>query len=391
MTCIQRIAIAMLLVGVALPASALVDPVAADIEEQGWMANVLVKGSRDEFYALFCKGSLIDRYWVMTSAACLDDPYDVLEKKVGSDKLEFAVALGNLGGLYKVEERIISPDFSIMLLRLNRPATSQPIPVLFRSAAELKGVEVRILNTEYSAALAHELYNPIGKEFVSCKIQGTEFYSNNRMCYVVAKPISHFKPLMANGQLIDALSPDVPNRVLNSLASSNNSRDLLHINFFENRGYPCHEDVGAPLIATLNGELVQVGMVVAAGMATGIPVCNDSLVNHLSSLSEQESFVEDSIHRGRFKQQCPATANVAYEQLGGRRARFYWDAVDEAQGYRVLYTSNLGYLPIESVDLGNITETIVQLDAGVTHALAIQAYNTNCTGKMSPVLEINTR
>ncbi len=301
------------------------------------------------------------------------------------------MALGNLGGLYKVEERIISQDSNFMLLRLNRPATSQPIPVLYRSAAELKGVQVRILNTEYSTALAHEIYNPIGNVFVSCKIQSSEFFSNKRMCYVIAKPQSHFKPLMAKGQLVDALSPDLPNRLLNSLATSNNSGDLLRIRFFENKGYPCHEDVGAPIIASLNGELVQVGMVVAAGMATGIPVCNDSFMNHLSSLSEQEAFVENSIQRGRFKQQCPATANVAYEQLSGRRVRFYWDAVDQARGYQVLYTSNLGYLPIESIDLGDITETIVQLEAGVTHALAIQAYNTDCTGNMSPVLQINTR
>ena len=79
MTYIRRIVIAMLL-GICLPASALVDPIAADIEEQGWMANVLIKGSRDQFYTLFCKGSLIDRYWVMTSVSCLDDPYKILKK-----------------------------------------------------------------------------------------------------------------------------------------------------------------------------------------------------------------------------------------------------------------------------------------------------------------------
>lgn len=390
MTCIQRISIAMLL-GVCLPASALVDPIAADIEEQGWMANVLIKGSRDQFYTLFCEGSLIDRYWVMSSASCLDDPYEILEKKVGSDKPEFAVALGNLGGLYKVEERIISPDRNVMLLRLNRPATNQPIRVLYRSAAELKGVQVRIFNAEYSTALAHEIYNPIGNVFVSCKIQGAEFYSNNRMCYVIAKPKSHFKPRMAMGQLVDTLSADAPNRALNSMATSDNAGDRLHINFFENKGYPCHEDVGAPIIATLNGELVQVGMVVTAGMATGIPVCNDSFVNHLSSLSAQASFIKNSIDRGRFKQQCPATANLAYEQLSGNRVRFFWDAVDQAQGYRTLYSSNLGYVPIESIDVGNITEAIVHLEAGVTHALAIQAYNANCTGNMSRPLEVSIK
>lgn len=99
------------------------------------------------------------------------------------------------------------------------------------------------------------------------------------------------------------------------------------------------------------------------------------------------SFIENSLAKGRFKQQCPATATIAFKQLSGRRVRFFWDAVDQAQGYRALYTRNLDYLPIDAIDLGNVKESTVQLEAGVTHAIAIQAYNSSCTGNMSPTLK----
>lgn len=371
------------------PADALVDPVEADIEEQDWMANILIKGSRSQIYSLFCKGSLIDEYWVLSSPACFIDPYDTISDSVGSDKAEYAVALGNLGGLFKVEERITSPDGNTMLLRLNRPATNKPISLLYLPATALRGVQVRIFGTETSAALADEFFNPVGSVPVTCRVFGSLFFSNSRMCYVLSRPIFHFKTLMGRGQLIDPLSADAPSRPLNSAVSPSSNVDRLYMDFIENKGYPCYEDLGSPIIATLNGELVQVGLVVAAGMTTGVPMCNDSFANFMSSLSGQKDFINRSLARGLFARQCPTIPSLRYEILAGTRVRFYWDRIYQVEGYKVLYTTALGYQPIVSIDIGNISEAIVNLAPGTTYSVALQAYNSECTGMMSAPVEVN--
>lgn len=293
------------------PSEAIVDPVPADIVEQDWMANVLIKGSRSKNFSLLCKGSLIHEYWVLTSTACLADALDIIDDFVGSDAAEFAVALGNLGGLFKVEERITSPDNNSMLLRLERPADNKPIRVLYRSPAQLKGVQVRLFNNESSASLAHDFYNPAGTRAVSCKIEGREFFNDGRMCYVTSRLAYSIAPIMAKGRVINPLAPGVPSLPLNSLAIPDTSGDSLYIDFSENNSHPCHEDLGAPIIATLNGELVQFGMLVAAGMPTGVPMCNGSLLNRMISMAGQKGFIEESIAKENLPSAAPSGQNCS--------------------------------------------------------------------------------
>lgn len=366
-----------------MPAVALVNPGIADIEEQDWMANILIKGSGAKFFQLFCKGSLIHEYWVLSSPACFIDPFNIIRDSVGSDRAELAVALGNLGGLFTVEERITSPDGNFMLLRLNRPARNRPIKLLYLTPAELKGVQVRIFGSETSSAFADPFFNPNGELPVSCRVNGAQFFSNNRMCYVYSRPNYLLRPMMVTGQVIDPLVVDAPKSPLNAAVTPVTTGDRLYVNFIGGNSFPCHEDIGSPIIATFHGELVQVGVVVAVGMTTGVPMCNGSFVNNLSVLAKQEMFIATNLARGQFVQQCPARANLQYEKLSATRLRFYWDPVYQAGGYNVLYTPALGYEPIQSIDIGNITEAVVDLTLGETYALAIQAYNTDCTGSMS--------
>lgn len=372
-----------------MPSSlAIVDPVAADIEEQDWMANVLIKGSRSKNFSLLCKGSLIHEYWVLTSTGCLDDALGIIDDVVGSDAPEFAVALGNLGGFFKVEERLLSPDGFSMLLRLERPADNKPIQLLYRSVAELKGVQVRIFNNESSASLAHNFYNPEGELSMSCNIEGREFYSNGRMCYVTAALDYSIFPIMAKGRVINPLAPDAPASQLNSTLTPDTSGDRMYIDFSENNSYPCYEDLGAPIIATQSGELVQVGLLVAAGMATGVPFCNGSFLNHMISMEAQQEFIEQSIAQGEFAQLCPSKAELDFEQLEGSKVRFYWDEIDKAEGYKILATPALGYAPIQSFDLGDVLEFSAQLEIGATYSLSLQGYNSQCTGPMSSAISI---
>lgn len=367
---------------------ALVDPVPADISEQGWMANVLIKGSRSTNFSLLCKGSLIDPYWVLTSTECLTDALDIIEDFVASDAAEFAVALGNLGGLFKVEERISSPDGNALLLRLARPADNEPIRMLYRSPAQLRGVQVRLFNNESSASLGDGFYNPLGATPVSCLLGGAKFFSDGRMCYVTSRLNYSIFPLMARGRVIDPLAADAPTSPLNATVTPDTSGGRLYVDFGENDSYPCHEDLGAPIIATLGGELVQVGLLVGAGMTTGVPLCNGSFLNHMISMEGLKEFIEGSIAKGKFAQRCPARAELRFEQLDGTRVRFFWDAIDQAEGYRMLATAALGYEPIQVFDLAGVREITVELDIGTTYSLSLQGYNAECTGAMSRPLSI---
>lgn len=367
---------------------AIVDPVPADIPEQDWMANVLIKGERSKNFSLLCKGSLIHEYWVLSSTDCLTDALEIIHDFVGSDAAEFAVALGNLGGFFRVEERITSPDGNSMLLRLDRPSDNKPIDILYRTPAQLEGVQVRIFGNESSASFADNFYNPTGQQAVSCEIEGKDFFSDGRMCYVTSTLDYSIFPLMARGRVIDPLSADAPDSPLNAAISPDTSGDRFYVDFSENNSHPCHEDLGAPVIATVAGEPVQVGLLVAAGMPTRVPLCNGSFYNHMISLKAQQDFIEQSIAKGEFAQRCPSKAELKFEQLSGSSIRLYWSEIDKAEGYKILATAALGYEPIQAIDLGDVLELSVELELGTTYSLALQGYNSQCTGKMSRPISI---
>ncbi len=194
---------------------------------------------------------------------------------------------------------------------------------------------------------------------------------------------------MARGRVIDPLSADAISSPLNETVTPDTSGDRLYVDFSENNSYPCHEDLGAPLVATLNGEPVQVGLLVAAGMPTGVPLCNGSFLNHMISMAGLQGFIEENIRKGEFAQRCPAKAYLNFEQLDGAMVRFYWDEIDKAEGYRILATASLGYEPIQTFDLGDSLEITAELEIGTTYSLSLQGYNSECTGIMSAPLSLS--
>jgi len=106
------------------------------------------------------------------------------------------------------------------------------------------------------------------------------------------------------------------------------------------------------------------------------------------SLVELQDFIEESIAQGKFAQVCPASAELKFEQLTGSAVRFYWDEIDQADGYQILATPALGYQPIQAFDLGNVLEYSAELVVGTTYSLSLQGYNAECTGAMSPPINI---
>jgi len=276
-----------------------------------------------------------------------------------------------------------------MLLRLNRPARNEPLPLLYRTPAQLKGIQVRVYSSVTSTSFADAYFNPAGSVPVTCDVDGRAFFNDNRMCYVISELKYLNSMMMASGCVINPLSGDAPAIPLNNDLTPDTSGDRLHIDFSANNSYPCHEDLGSPVIATLNGKLVQVGLVVAAGMTTGVPMCNGSFFNRQVGLVAQRDFIEASFAKGQFAQLCPAKAEIKFERLSATRVRFYWEEINQASGYKALYTTALGYEPIQVVDLGNIREATVELQSGVTYSLALQAYNDDCTGSMSRPISVD--
>ena len=247
---------------------------------------------------------------------------------------------------------------------------------------------MRIISNESSASLADDFYNPVGARNVSCEIEGADFFSDGRMCYITSTLDYSIFPIMARGRVIDPLGPDAITSPLNSTVTPDTDGNSLYIDFTENNSHPCHEDLGAPIIGTLAGKPVQVGLLVGAGMPTGLPLCNGSFRNHMISMLGQKEFIEESIAKGAFAQRCPSKAELKFEQLDGSQVRFFWDEIDKAQGYRILATSAVGYEPIQAFDLGDVLELTAELVLGATYSLALQGYNADCTGAMSRPISI---
>ena len=78
----------------------------ANIADYPWQVGLVE--SSDQWITAFCGGSIIDNYWILTAAHCLDDGIEgTLYVNAGS-----SVYYANNGSSYSVDEIIIHPDFN---------------------------------------------------------------------------------------------------------------------------------------------------------------------------------------------------------------------------------------------------------------------------------------
>ncbi|MEX0618835.1 MAG: hypothetical protein WDZ76_07745 [Pseudohongiellaceae bacterium] len=366
---------------------ALVEPEEADITTADWMARLMVYDVYDGSLREFCKGSLIDPYWVLTSSYCFNDPNDIIENATDSFPPYYMIGLGDDENHYEIEERIASPGGDFYLVRLAKKATQEPIAFAALTTGELLGKEVRVYNDKVTAAVGNFFYNPDSDNEATCSIDGHIFYVDGRYCFILPDVATTDTLQMAVATVLDPHGEDAPQHPLNDYISASLDSTVFYLDHRQSGSYFCHEDMGSALVAEINGELTQIGVVMAVGKILQVPMCNSSYYNFSLSLTEIEDFIASTLIRGQFDQNCPGATHFHWSLLETNDVHINWHEVEDAVGYRVFFTTRRGYEPIQTLELANITEVTTTLAPGI-YSLAIQAFNADCAGNLSPVTTI---
>lgn len=375
---------------VSLPSMALVKPDSADIETQGWMMSVQVRVEGTDRYVEFCKGSLIDPYWVISAQPCFFDVYDTVSDATGSSSPEYMVVSEQTGNRYLVEEQINDGRgaFSFMMLHLKRAASEEPIALFTGQESELPGSEVKVYNNLISSSFQNDSYSPNGEIPGICTVSENIFFGDNGFCYMIANPQTSSELQMIDGEVIAMPEEADTSHPLNGFSSLPFEPPYFVIDYAGSDKFLCYEDLGAAVVSEVNGVATQVGMVMGVGALAFTPTCNSSFLNFHLGFSEARQFIDSTIAKGVFDRQCPGTTSIEAEPTGFLLAQFQWEPIENAEGYSIVFTPALGQVPVQSVNVGNITSLEVELEPLVTYSLAVQGYNSQCTGPLSETLNV---
>ncbi len=375
------------------PARAVVAPEVTQLAPPGWMVNIYVVGPYN-LRSYFCKGALISGRWVLTAARCLYDPYKALDGAADDADPEYVVIAAGTSTPVKVIHFEQSEDFTLGLMQLETPINVMPLALSARTEAALLNTEVQILATERSKGVRDSRYNPGTGLRMDCDIDGATFFfgssaTGGAFCYLMSRPETGSTLYRARARVIDPAAPGSPNSPLDVLGGFNRSGVRLYLDFRQAGSYPCHEDLGAPVLRTLDdGSVEAVGVVAAVGVAAGLPVCSPALYNTFASVAHYRDFIVDTVAEKTFTAQCPEPpeVEVAYPESGG--AELHWDAVSGATGYKLHYTTREGYVAIKTADVGNVLEFHADLPPGVYYTVALTAYNATCSSTVSQQVRV---
>lgn len=366
--------------------NALVEPQETSEIIPDWMASVMVEDFFNGGTVEFCKGSLIDPYWVLTASPCFFDPYDIINDAAGEYPPSYAVELSSGSNHYDVEELIRGAD--ITLIRLAQRATETPIPYVARSSADLVGAEIQIFNNKVTPAIGHSYFNASSDNIATCSVNGSLFVLDNVICSILPTIETTASLQVVNATAIDPDSENLSNDPLNRFAFGSIEDNYLYFDRGNSGGYLCHEDMGAAVLTEIDGELKQVGIVLAVGNVLGLPMCHASLINVTASLQRYQEEIETVLLGGKFDLNCPASTHLHSKVIEESTVKLNWHEVENATGYRIFFTTNRGYEPIKSVELLGVTDVTTQLLPDETYSMAIQAFNGNCAGTLSRVRTI---
>jgi len=366
------------------PGKSLVSPGIADITHKDWLVTIYLQGNVSQKLYLFCMGSIIDESWILTSSFCFDDTFRSRRNVSTQEDFEYIAITSRTKSTLEIDDFEFSSDGPFALFRLSSPTDIEPIPMNFSTPSELVGETVKIYNYLESAGIGHAFLNPLSTRNATCNIDGVDFFNNGYICYVLGPIYNSFFFRELNGTVLDPNTDEIPDLPIHENSGPFSSYPLfLYLDTSSSDAYACYEDIGAPIIANIDDELVQVGIVAATGYLSGVPFCNSSFYNFFASVYALENFVSESETQILFDQSCPRRPNLQFERLGETEVRFYWNDITGADGYRVLFTTQEGYIPIESADIGNLTEATANLEPGVSYGISILAYNETCTGQPS--------
>ena len=366
---------------------ALVNPGTTQTDHTDWLAFIFVKSELLDNYYVVCSGVLVAPNWVLSSQGCLVDPYEVIETISTQNEITYFVELWGQFGLFEVVDSIPSPDGRLVMHKLNQAATVNPIERSTLNSQELLGTKIEVPGFYESESLGNSHFNPNGSIKVDCLIHGELFFYNSSFCYILSPERIDFTIKGNFGTVVNPIISGPLTSPLDDDLELEFLEEKLYIDF-EEGGYPCNEDIGSPVVASINGAIQLVGMVTRVGVAARLPLCANSLYNLFSSSSYYEEFITQTLLRDAFDSDCPATTRLRMEEQTNSTIRLFWEPEQSATGYRILYSPRLGYAPIQAIDLGNVTEVSAPVDPDTTYYVSLLAYNDNCTGQPSDPVTI---
>ena len=381
--------VAALAIPLTFSSSALINPAVTSAQTPEFMVTMLVTTESNEFVFAFCKGTLIQKYWVLSSRSCFNDHYKVFEKAVRDSRPVYYAYFEHNGETRLVEEYVVSPDGALALFRLKNPASSKPVKLVYKPTSELLSSTVNILGFETSDAIGDTLFNPAGNIPGICKVSGSVFTKSGTFCYIISLPDYTNQLKVSAGKVFDPAVDKTGLTIIDSLEEIDGTGTKIYVNFQASGSYPCAEDIGSALLVEQSDGWAQVGLVYGVGSVLALPICSMTILNTFLNLSKYEAFITATTSLSEPELTCPATPLFSFEKQGTNVVHLEWTRVSNATGYRALVTTSLGFEPIQAINLGDIDEIITAVDPSKTYTLAIQAYNNDCNGPMSVVRTIS--
>lgn len=383
------LSLAFVLPGSLFPVSSfgLVNPKPSQTNHADWFAFIFAVDETYDSNYVVCSGVLIDPNWVLSSRGCLLDPYETLEILSTQNEIRYRVEIWGELGLFEVVDSIPSPDGRLVMHKLNRPSAVSPIRRSLLTPEALLNTQVEVPGFFTSEDLGNVDYNPDGNVKVTCRVQGELYIYDNSYCYVLSPERFSYFPNGVFGSIIDPTQSGPLTVPLDKGFEPELEDDEIYINF-ETGSFPCHEDLGSPVVASINGETRLVGVVTYVGIAAGLSICADTLYNTFSSTSYYDDFIRQTLLRDAFDSDCPSTTRLRLEEQSDHFIRLHWEPQSSATGYKILYSLRLGYEAIQEADLGDVTEVRTQVSPDTEYHVSLLAYNDRCTSQPSDPVTI---